>query len=576
MATKLGVPGGDDFRADVLDRVRRYLSQERAGRWLLILDNIENAETAWKSSTPLTIGDSTRPTLRLHTYLPSSKLGQTLCVSTDSLCGGHLAEPPLAIPVKPLTESEASILFQSKIPRDLDTSAVTIPLAQTLDCSPLAICQAAAYMVAMRCDASNYLCIYKTEFPIQRQRLEARAERSYTPAIDTKNPCFRTWSVSFRQIQRQNPRAADLLALMSVFHDRCIPRNLLYHAWKHGLVALKAQQNLPDLNILTKLPVSDLIPDNEKTEYIQFSMALAALESLLLVQYDSTNESYSIHTLARLAAITHLQLNDTLQAWRSTAMVVVSSVSQAFRAPNKPHPASHSNLMLHISEVLQHPHAGVDAGLAKARILSDVASWKFSLMQHKASTPLLQEAYNLQKTLLKPQDARILRTLVSLADSISFSETPAAAIPLLTEAIAGCKHTLGPGNRRTIFAQISLCSNYVASGDYQNASTVHYEVQAAASASLQISVDDRRRVNSRLSELRTQISLVQARHDKLSRSKSTPNLIEDIQNKTRVASLRHEGHRDRKRMSSRAFSSQSRVASLDSIVELFEVEAGRS
>ena len=570
IATRLGIPGSDDSKIDILDRVRRYLGQERVGRWLLILDNLDDADVLWENSSPSTSEKSNRQPLRLGTYLPSSNFGQTLFLSTDARIATRFSEAPITLIVNPLQESEATTLFQSKLPRDLDPPKLTGALASVLNFSPLAICLAAAYMVIMRRNVAEYLVSYKTEaLGFLTQGFNRVGGAATSEAVE-EPLCFKTWALSFDQIRRQHPQAADLFALMAMFHHRAIPKNLLYHAWKHGLLSGTLQSSIPDFDISLLPPPPDLVEHQERDPFLTFSMALATLESFLVVQYDATHEMYSIHRAIQASMRSYLESEGKLRHWRSRAFVLLSSACQPFRPPHKSHTRSRSNLILQVEELARHPHEGDLAGLAKARILSDFGGWKYSLQQTKISTAFLQEAYDLQHRVLKPQDARTLRTLVCLAESTATSNSASSAIPLFVEAIAGLKHTLGPGNRKSIFAQLSLCSNYVSCGNADSASTVHYEAQAAASASLQISVDDRKRITNRLGDLRVQINILLARQGKRSLSDS------DLRKaKSRVSVLKNASPQ-RIRAASKYFSDQNRVGSLDSIVEMLEVEASRS
>lgn len=592
IATKLSIPGADDYRADVLERVRRYLCQEKAGRWFLILENLDDPQVVWGTTTA-TEARHTEQSVRLGTYLPLSKLGRTLCVSSDAHVASNFPEAPATVAVECLHDTEATILFQSKLPRELDVQPITTALAKTLEGSPLAICLAASYIVMMRCGPGNYLYLQKAEFPIKlpeasvaeeqpsasntiparRKAASATSVTAVTARPPQICPSIKAWTISYAQVQKQNRAAADLLAFMAMFYYHAIPKNLMYHAWKHNLVRPHEQQrDAPSFDPNVPMPSPAVVSEDETDTYLQFSMALATLEAFLLVQYDASREMYSMHRVVQSSTQKFLERNNTLQLWRSNALMALAAACQPLRTTNNTYSKLRSNLILHVSDLLRYTHVGHHVELAKARVLCDVASWKFSTLQYRASTVMYGEAYRLQKALLKSQDAQVVRTLFNLAESTTYSDCPAAAIPMLIDAVSGLKHTLGPGNRRTISALLMLCSNHISSGHTNHASTVHYEAQAAVSASLQISSEDRQRISLRLVELGTQISLLRARQNRLYKSRSTPGLSEDLHKKSRVGMLRQDGHRDRRRHSSKAFSSQSRVASLDSICELREVE----
>ena len=547
IAETLQVQGWDDPRTDILEKTRKHLNQSYSIKWFMVLQNVSRSSLKWETTTGLTTIDPSHFPLSLATYLPKPPKGQILCISCEAGVVQQLPGACTILDIDPLHDTEAAMLFSSKVPKEMDTSPGIPALTEALDYTPLAICQAAAYIVATRCDSPRYLELLDSN-------------KSYK----LSESCYKTTSISFNSIQKQNTRAANLLSLMAVIYRRNISKTVLWHAWKYGLSDLMNQANLPDLDSSDKVASPDTVADSDKADYVEFATALATLEAYLLVQYDARNETYSLHRIVQTAVLSILQQQDTISVWRSSAIVLLSAFSHSCRKANLQ--VSLSNMVLHISEVVQEAPIGICAGLAKAKILCDMAALKMSLMQPKASSPLLQEAYQTQKSLLKPQDPRLLRTLLALAESTVYSDSPAAAIPLFVQAIAGHKQTLGPGNRKTLFAQVNLCSNYVVIGDVDAALPVHYETQAAMSASLQISADDRRRLQQRLGELKSLIALAQQRQGRLLKTKSASS--EDLQSKNRLSVLRQ----DRKRVSVvRAFSPSSRVASLDSIVEMFEV-----
>lgn len=566
IAERFQLPGTDDHRADIIERTKDYLNRDETGNRLMILQNTSPSTIGWQFSSGLTTICPNRFPLNLACCLPDISRCQILCISGDSRIAEQLPGNPTILEIPTLHNEEATSLLHSKIPKELSTGAPA--LAIVLGCRPLAVCQAAAYMIATRCDVPQYLSLLKTTFPLNYQRILRE------PATDQNlsEPCHKTTQISFASVQKQNTRASDLLSLMVVCHRKNISKSLLWYAWKMGLSGLMTLSSLSDFQIPAESILRDSMSDSDQSEYVEFSIALATLETYLLIQYDASNETYSMQRIVQSAILPVLQCQDTISTWRSSAIVLLSSTTHVFRLPIKPGPHIISTLIIHLSEIAQHPHTTVCAGLAKAKALGDVAAFKISLMHPRASTLLLQDTYKIQSGLLKPQDGRLLRTLLSLAESTSYSDSPAAAIPLLVLAIAGYKQTLGPGNRRTLFAQINLCSNYIITGDIRAASIVLFEAQAAVSASLQFSADDKRRIEQKLADLKAHLGLSKPRQTRRSKFRQDLACRDDTPEKGRVNALRLE----RKRISMRSFSANDRVASLDSIVETFEMESGRA
>ena len=566
IAAKLELPGADDHRADILQRTREYLDRDETGNQLMILQNASPATIGWQFSSGLTTVCPNSYPLSLASCLPYASRCRILCISSDSKIEEQLPGGSTVLDIPTLHDDEATSLLQSKIPKELFSSASA--LAKVLGCLPLAVCQAAAYIIATRCDVAQYLLLLKTTFPLNCQR----ALREPTAVHGLSEPCHKTAQLSFASVRKQNTRAADLLSLMAVCHRKNISKNLLWYAWRVGLSNLMTLASVAEIKAPLGPISRDNIPDSDQAEYVEFSIALATLETYLLIQYDAKTERYSMQRVVQSAILPILQCQDTISTWRSSAMVLLSSTTHVFRLPVKPAPHIISTLIMHLSEVTPHLYTTTYAGLAKAKALGDVAAFKVSLTQPRASTLLLQDVFKIQRSLLKSQDGRLLRTLLSLAESTAYSDSPAAAIPLLIMAIEGYKQTLGPGNRKTLFAQINLCSNYIITGDLRAASIVLFEAQAAVSASLQFSAEDKRRIEQKLVDLKTSLGLNGPRQTRKSKFRQDLAGRDDSPTKGRVNALRSE----RKRMSMRSFSANDRVVSLDSIVESLEAEAAKA
>lgn len=135
----------------------------KIGKWILVLDNIDDDELLRKSSATGTETQanaqsyaSTQPPLR---YLLESSNGSIIITSRNKGVGlditGHQRN---IIDVQLIDKGEALDLLQKKL--DIRTeSADTVQLVEELEFMPLAIIQAASYIVyrSPRCSVSQYL-----------------------------------------------------------------------------------------------------------------------------------------------------------------------------------------------------------------------------------------------------------------------------------------------------------------------------------------------------------------------------------------------------------------------------------
>ncbi|KAF5015684.1 hypothetical protein F66182_12892, partial [Fusarium sp. NRRL 66182] len=216
MTQTLGLP--DKNPVEIKEQVQRYLSSEYSGKWLLVLDNADDADM-WLE------GNSIAPAL--EDFLPESEHGRVLFTSRNRKLAMKLASFNV-IPIPDVDEQTAAeilerILCNKDLLRD---SAVSKTLLQRLAFLPLAITQASAYILENGINLSAYLVLLQEQ---EQDAVELLSEDFRDPGRykDLQNPVMTTWLISFQQIQRQNPLAADYLSFMACISPRNIPRILL-------------------------------------------------------------------------------------------------------------------------------------------------------------------------------------------------------------------------------------------------------------------------------------------------------------------------------------------------------------
>ncbi|KAG9570995.1 hypothetical protein KCU71_g790, partial [Aureobasidium melanogenum] len=148
VASVLGILGSEDGKKDVKDLVQRHLSAERAGRWMLVIDNADDMEVLEGSDGNKGILD----------YLPKSESGLTLFTTRDKKTA-HALTGNSIVNVEKLNLETAFILLKKMLTRkDLFCEeAVVEKLLIELDCLPLAITQAAAYININPISINEYL-----------------------------------------------------------------------------------------------------------------------------------------------------------------------------------------------------------------------------------------------------------------------------------------------------------------------------------------------------------------------------------------------------------------------------------
>lgn len=181
---------GEMIQRDILRLVYDWLSDEKNGRWLMILDNADyddvffcpdadtgQASLASSGKTPL------------ENLLPRTLNGWILVTSHNLLAAVKLVGGRRnIIQVELMSEEDALALLQSRIPAGDSARA----LVQTLGCLRLAVTQAAAYIRVNQIPISTYLQLFH-ESEVNRAYLRTNEETRYIQRDPTtKHPVMAT------------------------------------------------------------------------------------------------------------------------------------------------------------------------------------------------------------------------------------------------------------------------------------------------------------------------------------------------------------------------------------------------
>ena len=146
---RLSIPGRRDPKADFFGLLEMWLRDRRKGRWLLILDNADDA--SFLREPPLSskgtgngVHDGVSMPVCLD-YLPVCDHGSILFTTRSRDAATELVDDRDIVAVPPMDEQHAKILVEKKLGRDNSAGDVA-ELAGVLEYMPLAIAQATAYI----------------------------------------------------------------------------------------------------------------------------------------------------------------------------------------------------------------------------------------------------------------------------------------------------------------------------------------------------------------------------------------------------------------------------------------------
>ncbi|KFY32262.1 hypothetical protein V493_00366 [Pseudogymnoascus sp. VKM F-4281 (FW-2241)] len=282
---ELKVKGIDDDKVDVQSLVKTALSRENAGSWLLIIDDTDDDVELSGEST------SNSPLAR---HLPFNRNGSILFTARSKQSAVELAGKNI-LKVAPMNQHDALQLLRSNLVHDKTSDVATMAeLVNLLAYLPLAIRQASAYINQNTISTAQYLEVFKHSEYEMIELLSKQFEDDSRPETD-QNSITTTWLISFNQILRHNPLAANYLRFMCFL----------------------AQYNIPQ----------SLLPPAEIVKMIE---AFGTLKGYFFITESATSNSCDIHPLVKLAAKNWLKRHGEWNMW---ATLVLRRLAEVFPFP---------------------------------------------------------------------------------------------------------------------------------------------------------------------------------------------------------------------------------------------------
>ncbi|OQD74234.1 hypothetical protein PENANT_c182G01300 [Penicillium antarcticum] len=208
LADRAKIPGRQDRNANIFQLFGNWLQDGKIGRWILVLDNVDDDELLRK---PL----ATRIETQANAYR-NKAVGLEIAGHKKNL-----------IDVQPMSTAEALVLMQKKLGSYTEAEDL-VRLVKQLECMPLAIVQVASYIAhrSPRCSVSQYLEKLRQSDHQATKLLHHEGQHTHRD-WEAKNSILLTWQISFDHIRRIRQSAADLLSLISFFDWQGIPGDLL-------------------------------------------------------------------------------------------------------------------------------------------------------------------------------------------------------------------------------------------------------------------------------------------------------------------------------------------------------------
>ena len=361
-----------------LDLVSDLLSGD--SNWLLVLDNADDSDVFFDRQLTTTFqhSESKRRSVPLGMYIPQTSRGGSILITSRNRdaafrltdCVENLIDIPY------MSEEDATALLCKKLPKDSSSDDEKFELVKLLEYLPLAITQAASYIGVRRTGmtiARYSSLLRKSDRILHDDMGDSRRDLTIPSSV------FLTWQISFEQIKKENPLAAELLSILSVVDRQGIPRYML--------------QNIDE-------------------DDLDFERRLAPLDDFSLITLDESGQSFQMHRLVQMAIISWLERHREIDHWKNMAAVLLQR-----SLPNNAYESwkTWERLLPHAEIALKYQFPNRDSQLLHARILVATAYYLTERGGYDEATERCQRALRIQVEILGEDDTESVRCLLLLA-----------------------------------------------------------------------------------------------------------------------------------------------------------------
>jgi tetratricopeptide (TPR) repeat protein len=308
IARRLQLPGFHGSTVDVLALVKTAL--EKRSNWAMIIDNADDSTTLWGTSkanySETSIQNDSTDREGLAKYIPRGLNGFILYTTRTKDDALRLTGEGQVIKVSEMDEEDLKSLLKSKFKNEAFSDNDLTRLITTLDRLPLAIVQAASFIRHKSWSITQYLTNFEAEGSVSSSGPLLHDFRDKTRDYKGNNPVFRTWIITMKQLEEQEPKAADLLRLMSCYNRQDIPHDLLLGPDSNSIGYQEEKAN--------------------KNYYLAMSISTLLSYSFLTVSEGPRGQRYTLHRLVQKFIQYRLEDLGIADKWATNALDFLVSV----------------------------------------------------------------------------------------------------------------------------------------------------------------------------------------------------------------------------------------------------------
>ncbi|KAI3054887.1 hypothetical protein CBS147353_11388 [Aspergillus niger] len=457
--------------AEAEEKVKAYLSQGGAGKWLLLFDNADDMGI-WNKSD---INNSV-----LIDFLPHSEQGHILFTTRSRKVAVKLASSHVITIAEPDRQTSVQILQNSLVEKSLVNDCdLALILLEQLAFLPLAIIQAAAYINENSIGLSEHLQLLRDPEPdvIELLSEDFGDEMRYK---DIQNPVALTWFISFQQIQRSNKLATDYLSFMACVNPRNIPQSLLPQP-------ISNKKRIEAIGLLKAF--SFIIEEGENRFFNLHRLVHLATRNWMRESQQFSQQL--LRTADRLGEVFPNNNHTNRQMWREYLPHALSIIAEAdFRKEQEKYitffqkvcRCLHSDGRWKEAEVLEMQVMNICKGVlgpehpATLTSMGNLALIYWGQGRWKEAEELGVQVIQLLKIVLGPEHPATLTTMGNLASTYWDQGRWKEAEELGVEVMDIRKRVLGPEHPATLTSMGDLASTYRSQGQWKEAEELGMQV----------------------------------------------------------------------------------------------------
>lgn len=456
-----------------------WLRDDRKGKWVLILDNVDDAGFLVKDQSTLQDGQtngidngSLQP---LVSYLPHCPNGSILITTRSNNTALKLVEQRDTIVVGSMSKGDALTLFENKLGGHTSCD-YTAELAAELEFMPLAIVQAATYVYqrAPRYSVQEYLQEFRKSDRKRTSLLNYEGEQLRRDR-EAKNSIMTTWQISFNHIREIRPSASDLLSLMSFFDRQGIPEALLQSRSDQRNSQQDQKENNGGRFVHGDASYSNDNVDGTSQSSVSngFEDDVLTLRNYSFISINLDGTTFEMHSLVQLAMRKWLEDHGQQERWKRQ---FIRNLNADFPTGEYENWVSCQALFPHAQSAAAQQPGDQDSLIDWTSILYKAAWYAWSIGNGIEAEKMSLQAAKIRKRILGQEHNDTLDSMVMVGLAYDLRGRWDAAEEIEVQVMETRKRILGADHPDTLASMGNLASTYRNQGRWDEAEELAVQV----------------------------------------------------------------------------------------------------